>query len=218
MTDMTTPATDYDNSPHSGEHSQESWQSESEQGSATHTQADTDTGSDTDSGSDKAKAAPKPKAKSGRTGTISHRAARLLARNVLATRANLGSLDAQDIALLERLSGEPKAVRDDLDELAVALSAPGAAATAALDAVGALRDLLSEPDPFEQMVSATTLATDHADTFREIWALSRELGLHENARVPAGPEVKAARELCKALEQTDTQTTDRLERLTALFG
>lgn len=148
---------------------------------------------------------------------LDRRGARQFARRVLTTRAALGELEPADVDVLERLTGERKLVRGNLDELAVVLStADGSGAGTAL---GATRDLLALQDPMDAVVEATMLATDHPDTFREVFALTRDLGVHDLARTPAGHEVKAARALVGAFTSTDTTTVAaRLDRLVELLG
>lgn len=148
---------------------------------------------------------------------MDRRAARGFARRVLATRSALAGLDAGDVEILARISGERKTVRGDLDELAVVLST--AEDSGAGSALASTRDLLGMDDPMDAVVEATMLAADQPDTFREVFSLTRDLGVHDLARTPAGHEVKAARALVQALRDADTtDISARLDRLVELLG
>lgn len=148
------------------------------------------------------------------------RAARGFARRVLHTRQVLGELEAGDVAILERVSGERKATKGSLDELAVVLST-STDGSGGKEVLSATRDLLAQVDdsPMEAVVTATMLAADSPDVFREVFNLTRELGVHDAARTPSGHEVKAASALVQAAQGGDTAAAlARLERLTGLLG
>lgn len=148
------------------------------------------------------------------------RAARGFARRVLGTRKALGELESGDVEILERVSGEKKTVRGNLDELAVVLST-STGSGGGRDVLTATRDLLAKvsESPMEAVVEATMLAADSPDVFREVFSLTRELGVHDTARTPSGHEVKAASALIQAAQGSDASAAlARLERLTGLLG
>lgn len=144
------------------------------------------------------------------------RSARAFARVVLARAQSVAELDRSDMAILERLAGE-RGIKGDRNELVVVLSTGGSAAADARTALTTLSELIETQDPYEAMVTATTLAVETPGAFREAWALARELGLHDATRVPAGSSVKSAQALCQTVRGADTTTTTRLSRLAAFL-
>lgn len=144
------------------------------------------------------------------------RSARAFARVVLARAQSVAGLDRSDMAILERLAGE-RGIKGDRNELVVVLSTGGSAAADARTALTTLSELIETQDPYEAMVTATTLAVETPGAFREAWALARELGLHDATRVPAGSSVKSAQALCQTVRGADTTTTTRLSRLAAFL-
>ncbi|WP_114906764.1 hypothetical protein [Ornithinimicrobium murale] len=147
------------------------------------------------------------------------RSARAFARRVLSTRAVLDTVESGDVAILERVSGERKATKGNLDELAVVLAT--STGGSGKDILTATRDLLSKvtDSPMEAVVEATMLAAESPEVFREVFSLTRELGVHDTPRAPSGHEVKAASALVQAAQNSNTAAAmTRLEALTDLLG
>lgn len=163
----------------------------------------------------------KPKVSPGKPPAgLDTRAARTFARRVLSTRQVLDTIEPSDVTILERVTGERKTTRGDLDELAVVLSAPGDSG-AGKDVLTSTRDLLSKvgDDAMGAVVDATMLAADSPDVFREVFALTRELGVHDTPRAPSGHEVKAASALVQAARDGDVGAAlARIEALTDLLA
>lgn len=162
--------------------------------------------------------APKRSRTKAAKADLDPKVARALARQTLATAQTLRQLSHEDLSLLERLAGE-RAGSADVETLTVALVA-GASAGRAREVITATTSLLqlAPGDPVDAVVEATMLAVDSPEVFREVFTLTRDLGVHDTARMPAGHEVKSAKTLVQSLTDPDPDVLPRLNRLAELFG